>query len=231
MAKRLTEEELEHDPLIDFYTRVMGFYYDKKQMVIGGAILLILLIGGTISYSLYMNTQEEQAQRLLGTAEQYFMNGDYQSALNGAEASVGFINIINNYGGTDAANLSTYYAAVSEYRLGNTQQALTHIENYDYPYGIVGVSPIAFHASILMDLESYSSAAEKYIQAAEWVENETTTPKYYYQAAEAYHKAGELRQAKELVQRVIDEYPGANASGKAERLLGQLKTQLASSTE
>jgi len=231
MAKRLTEEELEHDPLIDFYTRVMGFYYSNKQMVIGGALLLVLLIGGTISYNLYISSQEQQAQRLLGTAEQYFMEGDYQSALNGADASVGFINIINNYGGTDAANLATYYAAVSEYKLGNSQEALNYIEDYDYPYGIVGVGPIAFHASILQDLEKHELAAEKYVQAAEWVENEVTTPKYYYQAADAYHDAGEYQKAKELVSTVVEEYPQANASGKAERLLGLLETKLASNSD
>ena len=229
MAKRLTEEELEHDPLIDFYTKIMGFYYAHKSEVIGGSIALIVVIGSIIGYTTYSSSQEEEAQNRLASAEQYFMEGDYQKALTGSEAdfTVGFEQIINNYGGTDAANLATYYAAVSEYQLGNYEQALSYIQEFDYPSGILGVGPISFHASLLSDMERHEEAAQKYIQAAEWDKNESTTPVNYFQAAEAFYLAGDIDQAKKYVNIVINEYPNALTSGEPERLKGLLRTKKA----
>lgn len=229
MAKRLTEEELQHDPLIDFYTKIIGFYYAHKSEVIGGAIALIVIVGSIIAYTTYSSSQEDEAQSRLASAEQYFMQGDYQKALTGSETefTVGFEQIINNYSRTDAANLATYYAAVSEYQLGNYEQALSYIQEFDYPEGILGVGPIAFHASLLSDMERYDEAAEKYIQAAEWDKNESTTPVNYLQAAEAFYQAGDLEQAEKYVDMVLKEYPNAITSGKPERLKGLLETKKA----
>jgi len=227
MAKRLTEEELQHDPLVDFYTKIMGFYYSYKNEVIGGVIALIVIIGSVIGYTTYSSSQEQEAQTRLATAEQYFMQGDYQKALTGSETefTIGFEQVIDNYSSTDAANLATYYAAVCEYQLGNYEQALTYIQDFEYPEGILGVGPIAFHASLLSDMERYTEAAEKYVQAAEWDKNESTSPVNYFQAAESFYQAGDLEQAEKYVDIVLNEYPNAIRSGKPERLKGLLETK------
>jgi len=230
MAKRLDKEELQHDPLIDFYARVMDFYYTNKQAVISGSIALVVIVGSLFLYYNYSSSQEEKAQQLLGIAEQYFMNGEYEKALKGddIELTVGFEQIINNYGNTDAGNLATYYAGVCEYRLGNSEQALSYIQNFDVPYGILGVGPLSFHASVLSDLGRYDESAEMFVNAAEWDKNQATTPLNYYQAAEAFHKAEKLDQAKKYVNLVLDDYSASNVSLKAERLKGLIESNLAS---
>jgi len=221
---KLKKEELEQDILIEYSSRFMHFYENNKAAVIGGGIGLVLAIGLTIGYIIYSGNLEEEATNLLGIAEQELLQGNYQEALNGNEEefTLGFVQIANNYGGTEAGNLAFYYAAISEYELGNYEQALSYIQQYDLPDGILGVSPISMHANILIELERYQEAAEQYEKAANWDENDSTTPYNLYKAAEAHREAGNTEQALAHIQTIIDEYPNSQQIAQAERLKGLL---------
>ena len=144
------------------------------------------------------------------------------AAATDADYTVGFEQIIANYGGTDAANLATYYSAVAEYKLGNPQQALAFIKNYDAPEGILGVGPLSFHAVILSDLGQFEEAAEAYITAADWEENEATSPLNYYQAAKALYNAGKYERAREIIAQTKKEYPSNSEMARLERLEGMV---------
>lgn len=224
MAKNFTEEELEQDPFIKSYAKIQQFYLENKNVIIGSAVAVILVIALAISYHYYQESQNRKAQQLMGTAEEFYLRGDYEQALNGSEEdfTIGFEQIINNYGGTEAGNLAHYYAAVSEYNLGNTEQALTYIKEYDVPDGILGVGPISFHAVLLTESGSHEEAAEKYVQAAEWDKNESTTPYNYLEAANAYNDSGDTENAKKYVQIIVDDYPNSNQIATAQNLLGRL---------
>ncbi|MDZ7715247.1 MAG: hypothetical protein U5J95_03460 [Balneolaceae bacterium] len=144
MAKKLTQEELEQDPLLQSYSKLQEFYLSNKNTIIGAGIAVILAIGLSIGYYYYSTAQEQEAQGLLSQAENYYLNAEYEKALTGSDEdfTVGFEQIISNYSGTDAANLASYYAAVCEYNLGNTQQALSYMNEFEVPDGILGVGPL-----------------------------------------------------------------------------------------
>lgn len=227
MARRkMTKEELEQDPLVQSYEKVQSFYSEYKNAIIAAGIAAVLIIGGGIGYYYYSQSQERQAQQLMGFAENYFLQADYQNALQGSEEdfTVGFEQIINNYSGTDAANLARYYAAVSEYQLGNIESSLSYIESYEAPEGILGVGPISFHAVVLTDLERHGEAAETYVRAAEWDQNDSTTPYNYLEAANAYHDAGNNEMVRRYAELIVNEYPNSSQVAEAERLLGLTAT-------
>ena len=224
MAKKLTEEELEQDPLLQSYAKVESFYLQNKNLIIWAGVGVILLIALAFGYYYYSQQQETRAQQLMGMAETYYLNGNYEMALMGSEEefTVGFEQIINNYSGTDAANLAQYYAAVSEYKLGNTEQALNYINNYDYPDGIMGVAPLSFRGLLLTELGNHEEAARTYVEAAELDMNESTTPYNYLEAANAFNDAGNTEQAENYAQKIVDEYPNSAQVADAQRLLGKI---------
>lgn len=226
MSKKQVKDELEQDILLETFSKAQSFYDQNKTAVIGGAIALVVLIGGAIGYYYYSTSQEAKAQQLMGQATQAYLQGNYQQALTGSEANftVGFEQIINNYGITDAANLAQYYAAVSEFKLGNSQQALSYIQNYELPEGIMGVGPISFHGVVLTDLGNHAEAAQKYVKAAEWDVNDSTTPYNYLEAAKAFHDAGNSSEAQKYAQKVVDEYSNSSQVTDAQKLLGMLAT-------
>lgn len=221
---KLKKEDLEQDILIEYSSRFMHFYENNKAAIIAGAVALVLIIGLSVAYFIYSGNQEEEAKNLLGIAEQELLQGNYQEALNGNEEefTLGFVQIADNYGGTEAGNLAHYYSAISEYELGNYEDALTYIQEYEVPEGILGVAPISMHANILIGLERYEEAAERFEEAATWDDNNSTTPYNLYKAAEAYYEAGDNQQAMNLIDRIIDEYPNSQQIAQAERLKGRL---------
>jgi len=157
-------------------------------------------------------------------AEQELMMGNYETALNGndEEFTLGFVQIANNYSGTDSGNLAHYYAAVSEFELGNYQDALTYIEDFTPPKGILGVAAISLHGNILLELENFAEAAEQYERAAEWDENSSTTPANLFEAAQAYQRADNIQMATTHLERIINEFPNSIQAPRAERVLGRL---------
>lgn len=218
----MTQQELESDPLVQSVERVQSFYDEYQNAIIGGAIAVLLIIAGGIGYYYYSQSQERQAQQLMGPAETAFLQADYQTALNGSdeEFTVGFEQIINNYGGTDAGNLARYYAAVCEYNLGNTETALNYMDSYEIPEGILGVGPLSFKGVLYTEMGQHEQAAQTYLKAAEWDQNEATAPYNYLEAANAFHDAGNTAQAREYANVVVNEYPNSSQVPEAERLLG-----------
>ena len=224
MSKGLKKEDLEQDILIEYSSRFMYFYENNKGAVIGAGVGLVVVIGLIIGFFVYSGQQEEEAQNLLGIAEEQLMQGNYETALYGNEQdfTLGFEQISNNYPRTSAGNLATYYAAVSDFELGNMESALQRMQNFDVPDGIMGVAPLSLHAILLSELDRYEDAAEKYIEAAEWNENTSTTPYNLLEAANAYNEAGSTVQAIQVVDRILEEYPNSLQAAEAKRLKGLL---------
>lgn len=87
--------------------------------IIGG---LILVVGAIFAYNKFVTEpNQDKAVNEMYQAQQYFTQATngvasdslYNLALNGGEGKLGFLKIIEHYNGTDAANLSHYYAGIS----------------------------------------------------------------------------------------------------------------------
>jgi tetratricopeptide (TPR) repeat protein len=227
MSKKLSKEDLEQDLLIEYSSRFIHFYSQNKATVLGGGLGIILLIGLIIGYVIYSGQQESRAQVLLGIAERSLAQGDFETALYGddGDLTLGFVQISNNYSRTDAGNLAKYYAAVSEYELGNYESALRFIKEFNIPRGILGVSPISLHAIILAELERYDEAARKFEEAARWDKNEATTPYNLFEAAQAHLEADNPQEAKRLIEKILKDYPTSQVASRAQRLRGQISAR------
>lgn len=224
MSKKLSKEDLEQDILIEYSSRFMHFYNKNKATVIGGGVGIILAIGLIVGYVIYSGQQEEEAAVLLGIAEQELMIGNYEEALHGndAEFTLGFVQIANNYGRTDSGNLANYYAAVSEFELANYEEALNHIDRFSPPKGILGVTAISMQANILLEIEEYERAAQQFERAANWDQNESTTPENLIESAQAYIEIGNTQKAIEHLETVISDYPNSSQFARAQRMIGYI---------
>tara|TARA_R110002124_G_scaffold286310_1_gene466841 strand:- start:24594 stop:25277 length:684 start_codon:yes stop_codon:yes gene_type:complete len=224
MSKNFTKEELEHDPLLDKYTSAVNFFNTNKTMVLSIVVTLVVVIGVLIGYRYYSIGQEDQAQNLLATAELSYSNGDYQTALNGDEytLSYGFVQIADEFSGTNAGNLAAYYAAVSNFKLDNYEEALAYIQEYKHPKGIMGVGSVSFHATLLKLNGSLEKAAKKYEEAANWDKNDSTTPFNLMKAANVYKELGNTEKVKSIASTIIEEYPNSAEATNSRKLQGAL---------
>ncbi|MEX1120821.1 MAG: hypothetical protein WED82_01720, partial [Balneolales bacterium] len=218
---------LETDALVTSYARFVAFIQKNMAAVIMGAVVVLLLIAGGIWYYLQLQEREGQAQELLVTAEQMFENSNYESALYGDDVTfeAGFAEIIQEYSRTDAANMARYYAAISAFRLDEHQEALTYIEDFDPPSGILGVGAISIHGAILENLGEYQEAARQYERAANWDRNSTTTPHNLLMAAQASLEADNVQAAQNYLEEILDEYGDSRAADQALHIQGMLAAQ------
>ena len=221
---KLKDEQMEQDALIEYSTRFLYFYRNNKGAVIGTGVGILLAIGLTIGYFVWNMQQESEAEILLGQAQEYYMEGDLERSLYGDDerAEPGFLHIADNFSRTRSGNLAQYYSAVLLADIGEYERAIDYINRFSVPEGILGIPPITLHASILAELERYDEAARRYLDAAEWAVNETTTPANLLEASIAFETAGNEEQAIRQLERILDEYPDSQQAGEAERRLGRL---------
>lgn len=224
MSKHLSKEELETDPLIENYKKAVTIFVENRTTIIAVFISLIVVIGAIIGYNFYSANQEQEAQQLLAIAEGYYSESDFDKAINGDsfQLTYGFLAIANDYSGTEAGNLAIYYAAVSSFKLGNIEDALSYMSRYDAPKGILGVGAVSFNAKLLFANGNTEKAAETFVKAANWDTNDITTPYNLFKAAEAYYDAGNLAKAQELTNTIIDEYPTSAELAASQNLQGKI---------
>jgi len=224
MSKNFTKEELEHDPLLDKYNETVNFFNANRTLILSLMVTLLVVIGVMIGYRFYSEGQEDKAQNLLASAEQSYTNSDYETALNGDEytLSYGFIQIADEFSGTNAGNLASYYASVSNFKLDNFEDALAYIQGYKNPKGVMGVGSVSFHATLLKLNGSLEKAAKKYEEAANWDKNESTTPYNLMKAANIYKDLGNNEKVISITSTIIEEYPNSTEATNSRKLQGAI---------
>lgn len=101
----------------------------------------------------------------------------------------GFLGIIDNYGGTKAANLAKYYAGISYLNLGKYEDAVTYLE--DYSAGDEVIFNHEIRRSLEMHMQNWETKKEKamsfYKKAASSTENYMLAPYYLHKLAMLYY--------------------------------------------
>lgn len=226
MADNKKNDDITKDPLIQWFENANAYFQANKNSIIGVSVAVVVVVASIIGYSFYSNSQEEQAQQLLSIAEGYYAEGDYVKALDGDsfELTYGFKAIANDFSGTYAGNLASYYAAISSYQLNNVEDALFYMEQFDVPDGILGVGAKNLHAKLFLTQGSVEAAAKSFEAAARWDLNEATTPSNLLSAAELYFEIGDKEKASALVEEILQDYPNSTQEARAEFLRGSLAT-------
>jgi hypothetical protein len=83
MAKRLSKEQLETDPLLTSYYLFTSFLKRNLTAVLAATVLFVLVVGGGLFYYFHSQAQEVEAQELMVNAEQAFQRGEFETALWG----------------------------------------------------------------------------------------------------------------------------------------------------
>jgi tetratricopeptide (TPR) repeat protein len=219
-------EEIQADAFVTGYAKTLDYVQHHRSLVyavIGSVVGLIVLFAG---WSAYSSNLENEAKSLIVEAESAFIRKDFAAALNGDGAeNVGFLAIASDFGGTETGNLAAYYAAVSATQLNDFDTALEMIGNFDAPKGVMGVGAIGLQGSIYESLGDSKKAAEYYKKAAEWDENESTTPSYLVKAANAAMEAGDMTEAATLAEQVLTRYSTSQFASEASQIKARAGAQ------
>jgi len=137
----MADKHTENDDLIidETISKTEGYIQENKKSIsiIGGAILIVIL--GYFGYTNFIvKPQEESANREMFMAERYFQLDSVDKAINGDGQYPGFIEIIDNYGSSNSANLAQYYLGMCYMKKGEWDNAIEHLSSYDAEDDVTG---------------------------------------------------------------------------------------------
>lgn len=172
--------------------------------VVSGAILIILGIWGYNRF--IMGPKIEKAANEIYTAQYYYEMDSLDLALNGDGVYPGFLDIIDEYGGTPSGNISHYYVGMIYLKKGMFEDAIEELEKFDGDDDIIGPMATGCIADAYMELNDQENALKYYMEAAEQSENTFTSPMYLMRAAWVQEAMGNWDEAIALYEQIKTKY-------------------------
>jgi predicted negative regulator of RcsB-dependent stress response len=178
----------------------------NPKIIIGITAAVILIVGGFFGWKYYIGTQETQAQKEMFQAVHYFESDSLNLALNGDGNNLGFLQIIDDYGMTDAGNLANFYAGAIYLKQGKFPLAIVYLKDFKANDLLVQARAYSLVGDAYMEQNDFSNASDWYNKASEYKPNKQFTPTYLLKAALAYEKLNQNDKAIEAYQKIIDKY-------------------------
>lgn len=201
----------------DFWTRY------QKQITIA-LVVVLLAVGGWYGYKNFIvKPKAEKAVDAMYKAEEYYRMDSLQKALNGDGINPGFLKIISNYGGTDAAELAHFYAGDCYLRTGDFNNAVKQLKEYSTSQKQYQARAYKLLGDAYSELGKNDEAISNYKKAAHhFTEDLHNSAEYLFFAASLSEKIGKNNEAIELYKEVKEKFPGTTAAGESEKYLAKL---------
>ena len=194
----------------------------KLLTIIIGAIVIVVLIFFAFK-RFYMAPREQEVKEQMFMAERYFEIDSLNLALNGDGMYPGFLEIIDDYGMTQGANLSEYYAGVCYLKLGNFNDAIDHLESFKGKDHVLGPMAKGATGDAYMELNQPGKAIDCYVEAAGMQENEFTTPLFLMKAGWAYEVQKDYKKALEVYEKIKYNFPNTNEGREIDKYIARVK--------
>lgn len=210
-------------------------WVSRNQNIILGVIgVVAVAVLGYLGYQQFvLAPKETSAANEMYYPQQYFdqaLNGSanqdslYQLALNGGEGKYGFLDIIDEYKGTKAANLARYSAGMAYLNMKQYEEAISHLEEFSSEDAILGALAKGGIGDSFMQLGQAEEALGYYEQALEHDTNNFTTPRYLYKAGITALELKRHTAALAYFNRIKNDFPESQEAGAIDAFIGMAQS-------
>ena len=195
---------------------------NKKTILYGVGSVLFIVIAALLIHQFYITPRNNRANESIFHAEQAFLDGNYEKALNGDGESMGFLAVIDEYGSTKAGNIACLYAAKCYAATEKYQEAIDMLDKFD-GCGDALISPaaIALKGNCYAELGENEKAAELLIKAAKEADNNTISPTCLLQAGQIYVSLGQNDKALDCYKQIKSKYQQSNVFYEIDKYIEQ----------
>lgn len=189
----------------------------NSKPLFAGLMIVAALILGYLAYNKYVQEpKEKEAADELAYPKSFFdqaqnassaVDSLYNLALNGADGKYGLLDIINNYGSTNAGNLAKYMAGISYLKMNDYENAITQLGDFSTDDEILGALAKGNIGDAFSEINQIEEALEYYVKAANFKSNDFTSPMYLFKAGNLAMDLGKYKKAEELFSKIKEEYP------------------------
>ena len=220
MAKEIKNENVE--AVVEAVSKTEQFF-NKNGKLIGGIAAGIVVVAAIVFcwYKFAYQPALQEAQGQMAYAEENFRGGDYELALNGDGNTLGFVQIIDEYG-TKAGKAVYFYAGVCELQLGNFESAIKYLEAYKGSDAILEARATACIGDAYVGLEDYEAALNYFEKAADVINNMFTAG-YLLKAGLVAEKLGQNEKALEYYELIKDQYANSPEGYEIDKYIGRIE--------
>jgi len=182
------------------------FLNKYKKHIIYTVAGIIVLLGLVFGYTkLIREPRRNEALAQLFPAEQYFRTDSFYLALNGDGNVLGFKDIIKQYKSLPG-QVVYFYAGICELRLGNYQEAIDYLNNYNSGDDIIQARAWCNIGDAYAGLYYLDNAISWYQKAAGYRDNAYAAA-YYKKAGILLEEKGNFNGALDMYKTIKDKYP------------------------
>ena len=214
--QRLTRKDMRQDQFVSTMLKTRDYVEDNLTYflaAIGGIVVVAIAVFLLVSSG---QSKAHEAQAQFGKAAVEYRGGNFQLAI------ADFQTVVDNYGGTEAAGLSTYYIANAYFELKNYSEAQKYFQIYVDSYNtdpMINAGALAGLGHCLRAMGEPADAASEFHELVRKYPNSYLRKDALFYGSECYAEAGDNENAMALYEQFAD------VPGEAQRAL-QLKQLL-----
>ena len=222
MAKEIKNENVE--AVVEAVSKTEKFFNENGKIlgISAAAVVVAAAVIFCINKFVYQPAQAE-AQGQMALAEANFRAGDFELALNGDGNTLGFAQIIDEYG-AKAGKAAPFYAGVCELQLGNWDLALEYLQAYKGKDEILKARALACMGDAYVGLEEYAKALGCFKKAAAVVDNMFAAG-YLLKAGAVAEKLGQNEKALAFYTQIKDQYPDSMEGYDVDKYIGRVEVK------
>jgi len=188
------------------------FFTKNRTIVYVAVTILAVIVAVVFGYKYYATNQDELAQVDMFQAVYYFEADSLDKALNGDGNNYGFLEIIEEYSVTKAANLAHFYAGASFLKKGDYSNAIDYLKKFDSDDLLVQSRALSLIGDAFMEQGNFGEAAINYQKAAKTNSNKDFSPIYLEKAAIAFENNSDNPSALKCYDQILEKFPDADDS-------------------
>ncbi len=208
----------------------------NQNYIIGGIAAVAVVVLGFLGYTKFVaEPKASEAMNDMFQAQQYFeqavigttaKDSLYTLSLNGGEGKYGMLDIINEHGGTPAANLANYYAGMAYYSLNDYENTVKYLGKFSTKDKMLGPIAKGRIGDAFVQLNQPEDALSYYESAAKMNTNDYTTPMFLFKAGNVAMNLGKTKKALEHFNTIKETYPASSEAANIDVFIGQAQASL-----
>lgn len=223
MADNKVQEVEVNETLVN----AQGFWEKNKKVIIGFSAAIILIAAGYIGYKKwYQEPNEDRAAEAMFKAEEFYRNDSLNQALNGEGGAKGFLYIINNFGGTDAANVAHYYAGNIYLKKGDFNNAVKHLKDFSTDAKQIQMLAYGRLGDAYSELGKKEDAVDMYKKAGSYFEkDEFNSSEFLFRAGYLLETMGKTSEAVTVYKQVKEKFPKTEKGYSIDKYIYRLSVE------
>ncbi len=212
MAKKNDfKKEDQHLEEINEALGTTGQWIEKNSKVLSWCILaIVVVVCGLIAVNQYVvKPKAIEANNENAKAVVYFLQNDYEKALNGDDAEcIGFEQIASDYKSYQPGKLAALYAGICHYELGNYDEAAKYLKKFSAKDLTIDPAASQLLGDAYVELGEYDHAIKAF-EAAAKSGNDLIAPMSLKKAGLVYLEQGNKKAAKKVFGQIKSDFPAS----------------------